>query len=280
MHLEILGKKLALKFKETVWLRHIYEEQGVVTCSNKFVNKLSLETCETLGDAINICFINLLLSSHSRLCVVSDIVLNYTFEGLRVCLVQHSLCVKAELLSLMHNCAKTEQHFPSCSRCDFRLKRGGVVLYQCLCFDIITWPLWQQIWSAAKHLKSISQDSAQLANSFKYRPDTLALLEGQPYICWSTCTHTHTESHIMTLFLSWLLTFPIQWGSLLIALPEGHLLSLSSHSPIKIWSCQVSVLTQLLLVCTSQFFTRQWNRFGRKEERLHCPVTVCHDTVK
>lgn len=153
---------------------------------------------------------------------------NSPYKPAWVCSIKHILCVKPEpVLSVTRDWLwLTEQYFPSHSNCDFRWKRG-VVLFQCLWFDIITWPLWQQIWSAAKHLKDISQDSIQLVNYFKYRPDILALLQGQAYmdICTSTCTQAYTH-------------FPMRCDKLLIALEDGHLVPLSSHSYIKIWMCQ------------------------------------------
>lgn len=193
---------------------------------------------------------------------------NLPYKPAWVCSIKHILCVKPEpvLLSVTRDWLwLTEQYFPSHSNCDFRWKRG-VVLFQCLWFDIITWPLWQQIWSAAKHLKDISQDSIQLVNYFKYRPDILALLQGQAYmdICTSTCTQAYTH-------------FPMRCDKLLIALEDGHLVPLSSHSYIKIWMCQHSVPMQLLILCFihCSFFMRKLNRFDYTWKKASLS-TVCH----
>lgn len=72
---------------------------------------------------------------------------------------------------------------------------GGGGLFQCFWVDIISWPLWQQSKRAAQHLKNISQDPAQLAHFFKYRPDTLALLPGQTYMFQHM--HTHASARFV-----------------------------------------------------------------------------------
>lgn len=147
------------------------------------------------------------------------------------------------------------------------VEKGGVVLFQCLCFDIIIWPLWQQIWSAAKHLKNISQDSTQLANYFKYRPDTLALLQGQAYV------HMHTHIHELSFLVTEHMCSDIG-DKLLIALPEGHLvlLSLQLYQDMKVWAqCSAS-----RLLYTLQFFMRPLNRFGYTWKETSSLSPVCH----
>lgn len=94
--------------------------------------------------------------------------------------------------------------------------RGG--LFQSFWVDIISWPLWQQSKRAAQHLKNISQEPAQLAHSFKYRPNTLALLPGRTDIRSGTYTHVH---QLYSFPVTGCIFFPLQWNILLIAAEEG-----------------------------------------------------------